>query len=102
MRASDEGFSLDAASEKGRDFPEWYLNEPYLEGFDAFYLRAFSDLSTCRSSGMALGPIPWHRILQYADHKRLNETMTEAFVTIIRGMDTAFLEHHAEKSETPT
>jgi len=72
--------------------PQWFLDEPHLYPGDVFYLKAFFDLSTCRQSGMGLGPIPWHIIVQYAKFYQLEEDVTEAFIDVIREMDTAFLE----------
>lgn len=80
--------------------PQWYLDEPHLYPGDAFYLKAFFDLSTCRQMGMGLGPIPWDKILMYAKFNGLDEDVTEAFIVIIRELDIAFIEQvNKEKSK---
>ena len=58
-------------------------------------MKSFHDLSTERSIGMSLGPIPWSKIVQYADRYQLEPDVTEAFVDIIRIMDVAFMKHNA-------
>jgi hypothetical protein len=66
---------------------------------DVFYMKAFHDLSTCRSSGMSMGPIPWTAMVTYADRYRLDYDVAEAFVDIMRSMDAAYLVHHSEQQE---
>lgn len=57
-----------------------------------FYLRAFNDLSTTRQIGMAAGPIPWDKIVQYADRVGLEPDVSMSFVRIVRRMDDTYLE----------
>ena len=90
---------MDAARAKGRPLPDWYLAEPELQPGDAFYLRAWHDLSTCRSIGMDLGPIPWTAILAYSHHLGLCDSMVETLALIVRQMDEAYREWHREESE---
>ena len=60
---------------------------------DDFYMRAFSDLSTCRDfGGGTIGPIPWHRIVQYGSRFGLDAGMMGVFSSVIRELDEAFLE----------
>ncbi len=65
-----------------------------------FYLKAFYDLSTCRSSGMGVGPIPWSAMIAYAEWYGLDRDVTEAFVDIIREMDSAYIEHTVEEQKS--
>jgi hypothetical protein len=51
---------------------------------------------------MSLGPIPWSKIVTYAKHYGLDEDVTEAFVDIIRTMDTAYMEHSAAETKKQT
>lgn len=62
-------------------------------------MKAFYDLSTCRSAGMGIGPIPWNAIIQYAGWYGLDRDVTEAFVDIIREMDSAYIEHTVEEQK---
>lgn len=90
LRCARDNFSLEAAAEKGRELPSWYLEEPQLLPGDHFYLKAFRDLHTCRSHGMSLGPIPWTAVLLYAEWIELDHDLVEPFVYIIRSMDVAY------------
>lgn len=57
---------------------------------DAFYLRAFGELDTCRSEGAGLGKIPWTAIVQYGDRAGLSPDMVDNLVLIIRMMDGTY------------
>lgn len=59
--------------------------------YDSFYLEAFNELSSSRSVGMGVGPIPTGAILKYARHYRLTERETDDFWFIIRAVDRHFL-----------
>lgn len=58
---------------------------------DELYLNAFWELSTERSYGDYLGPIPWSKIIFYGDRARLDDTMLLVFSRVIRELDEAFL-----------
>ena len=88
MRHDRDGWAVESARAKGRPLPDWYLAEPELEPSDAYYLRAWSDLSTCRT--VESGPIPWWAIQAYARHDGHSADMAEALVIIIRTMDEAY------------
>lgn len=62
-------------------------------------MLAFERLSTCRSVGMGLGPIPWRDIVAYADRVGLDRGEAGALVTIIEAMDRAYLDFHNEKED---
>ena len=66
---------------------------------EGVYLRAFRELSTTRQFGMGIGPIPWDRILLYAQWQGLDPDLTEALTVIIRCMDDVYLEWHAKDQE---
>lgn len=60
---------------------------------DDFYMRAFSELSSCRDyGGGSIGPIPWHHVIQYGSLFGLDVGMMDVFVSVIRELDEAFLE----------
>ena len=60
---------------------------------------AFRELSTCRATGMSVGPIPWTAIRTYGrDAGLAGEEMFE-FVFLIREMDEAYLRFHREREE---
>ena len=58
---------------------------------DDFYIGAFWELSSCRQFGNVLGPIPWHRIVQYADRVRLEPDVHSIFVDVIRRLDETYM-----------
>jgi len=100
LKFARDGFSVEAAIAKGRPLPSWYMDEePEIEPADSFFLRAFGDLSTCRSSGMDLGPIPWTAIVNYGERAGLEPDTIEAFVIVIRTMDGAYRKWHDAEQE---
>lgn len=96
----EEGFSLDQAVLKGRPLPEWYMEEPPTTEGDEFYLRAFNELATTRQVGLGFGPIPWDKMLAYAQVHGLEQDVTELFIYVVREMDNAFLEYEAERQKS--
>ena len=80
---------MEAAVRKGRELPQWYLDEPPGGQLDSFYLRSFWDLSSTRR--FDLGPIPWDKIVEYGLHVGLDCDMIDAFVALIRAMDAGYL-----------
>ena len=99
LRFSRDGWQVQTAQAKGRDLPEWYLDEPEIWPGDDFYLSAFYELSTTRSLAFATGPIPWHHIVGYADQAGLDEDMSGTFHAVIRAMDNAYLKWASEEAE---
>lgn len=100
MELSDKGFSIEAALAKGRELPEWYLDEPFLFPGDDFYLSAFDELTTCRHYGMEPGPIPWSSILEYGRFHELEPDVFVLFKAVVRQMDKAFLEWMKSKKDS--
>lgn len=77
--------------EKGRDPPDVFYTQPYIEEGNAFYWEAFHDLSTERQIGMGVGPIPRSAIKSYAYESGLFGDDAEQFATIIRMVDAEYL-----------
>jgi len=63
---------------------------------DHVYITAFWELSTERSYGQYLGPIPWSKIIFYGERLGLDETMVPVFTRVIRELDEAFLADQRE------
>ena len=82
---------MEAAIEKGRSLPDWYLDEPALEPGDYFYMMAFSDLNSGRQMGFGVGEIPWRDIMAYADRADLDFIMADVFKIVIRQMDRTYM-----------
>lgn len=79
--------------------PAWYLDEPFLETADFFFLRAFGDLNTCRAAGFGGGAIPWTAIVQYGDREGMDQALVDALVIIIRGMESAYNKFQDDERE---
>jgi len=62
-------------------------------------MKSFHDLGTERSIGMSLGPIPWSKIVQYADRSGLEPDVAEAFVDIMRTMDVEFMKYNTAEQK---
>lgn len=75
-----------------RPRPQWLQNAPtLLPGLD-FYFVAFNELTTCRSIGMGVGPIPWTVIQEFADREGLDGEERACLLYLIRSMDNAYLD----------
>lgn len=84
---------MDAGLEKGRQPPEWFLNEPVLpEPWQHWIMDAFWDLNTCRPSADYSASIPWDKIVQYAEFHNLDSESAIVLVDIVRMMDNAYQE----------
>jgi len=97
MRVERQLYSLEAGIRKGRELPDWFLDEPPIPPNANFFIRAFDDLSTCRDHGMGYGPIPWDRIVQYGYHAGLDDDMVEVLIRVVRRMDNKFLDQKAKE-----
>jgi hypothetical protein len=65
-----------------------------------FHWAAFADLSTDRQTGFGRGQIPGSAIRAYALWYGIDDADEfERFRGLIRGMDRAFLEWHAEREK---
>lgn len=87
---------------KGAPLPAWYLEEPEVTESDAFYIRSFWELSSCRNFGWVIGPIPWTAIRSYAVDAGLDSGMRSVFAEVIRELDEAYLswQRNQEKRRT--
>lgn len=70
--------------------------EPDIGPF-SYYLEAFSELSSCRLSGMAIGPIPMTAIVEYCRVFEVEDFYE--FHWVIRKMDNALLSIEARKGQ---
>ena len=61
------------------------------------FLSAFLDLSSCRTMGMAPGPIPWNAVHDYCDRLELDEEDREDMHFHVTRMDQVYLDHVAQK-----
>lgn len=88
---------LEQCKRERRPLPPAIQNAPDLEmGLELFY-GAFFDLTSCRSLGMGLGPIPWTAVNQYARAYGYSEEQEEDLQFYISRMDHAYMEWAAKK-----
>lgn len=99
LRYTRDGFSIKAGELKGREPPEWYLEEPDIDEFNFWFFKAFWDLDTTRSFGSSIGPIPWTTIQAWADRHELDPVTTETLTEVIRCLDGAYLEWFGKKAD---
>ena len=79
--------------------PKDVENAPVLnEGLELFY-SAFAELSTCRSFGMSVGPIPWTAIKQYSDYYEFDADLFDDLVYYIGAMDKTYIEYCDAKQQ---
>ena len=78
----------------GTALPKRIANAPTLHLGLELYYNAFWELSTCRSTGWGLGPIPWLAMREYALVYELTEDQEEDLYYFIREMDNAYVAYH--------
>jgi hypothetical protein len=80
--------------------PEAIKNAPEMEfGLELFF-AAFSDLSTCRTTGMSEGPIPYSFIVDYAEMYDIVGEQRDDLLYHVRKLDNAYLEYQSKKTKS--
>lgn len=69
----------------GKPYPKKIRDAPELELDELFYYNAFAHLDTCRA--FELGPIPYFRMMEYADQFELTIPQAERFIAILTECD---------------
>lgn len=73
-------------------------------GLELFW-EAFWELTTCRSVGFSMGPIPWLAMREYAVTFEMGGDQQDDLFYLVREMDNAYINHHkppeATKSPLP-
>lgn len=65
-----------------------------------FIVRAYAELSTCRSfGGGGPGPIPWITMLQWAEHQGIDPDATDHLIAVLRIVDSIILTRLAAEAE---
>ena len=82
--------------------PEWWDKKPPEVRGDDFYIRAFWELSSCRQFGQFVGPVPWDKIVAYAERKQLDSAMVEVLEVVIRELDEVYLSDLRENRRRQT
>ena len=96
---SRDGWAFPVRIAKGMKdaVPQWYFDgAPRLCAGSQVYIDAFWELSTERSFGDYLGPIPWSKIRLYAADLNLNRAVTTMFTLVIRELDEHYQDFTAK------
>ena len=95
-------FELLLANKPDRELPQAFLNPIRPAPHLAFIWSAFWDLSTDRSSGMGVGPIPFSAIDRFAERYGIHDLDDfDTFKALIHEMDGVYLEHASADAEEP-
>lgn len=90
---------IEQALKAGLPIPSRIENAPsILPGLELYYL-GFLELTSSRTLGMSIGPIPWIAIEQYCQLKGLDDEQTEAMHLHIVAMDTVYMKHQSKKAK---
>lgn len=60
-------------------------------------MRAFWELSSTRSFGEAIGPIPWDKIVAYGYHRGYDKATIRVLEIVIRELDEVWLKTNIER-----
>lgn len=83
----------------GIELPSKFANAPRLWPWLKLYWDAFWDLTTCRSSGLSVAPIPWSAVRDYAETFEFDDEQTSSLYFLVRAMDNAYMDYRARKKE---
>lgn len=97
LRFQRDGFSIESAIIKKRALPDWFVDAPDIEPVDNFFLKAFNDLSTMRTD---MNPIPWDKIIEYAEWHDVDRDFIDSFIEIIRIIDAFYLDWLAKEQQS--
>ncbi len=80
------------AEEQGLPIPEVIKEAPeLLPGLEIYY-KAFHRLSTTRSFGMSMGPIPWDKVEMYCVAMGYSPDAKDSVHYMISSMDGAYMD----------
>jgi hypothetical protein len=105
MKYGDTSWIETQAVKRRQPIPKFVADRPDLPECLLFFWQSFLDLSTERSIGMGPGPIPWSRIVNYANYYDIDDA--ESFIQIITEVDKAYLEAESkgnknQETKTPS
>ena len=88
---------IELALRSGQPIPKKIREAPdFPLGLELFYL-SWEELSTCRSSGFGLGPIPWLAVNDYCLTYEIEDDQREDMFYHVRQLDDAYLKFQDKK-----
>jgi hypothetical protein len=63
-------------------------------------VRAYKELSTCRSFGWGLGPIPWLAMLEWCRYHQLKPHVTDHLIHVLQLVDAETLRRERERAKS--
>ena len=78
-----------ACQKSGQPVPQAILNKPILEEGLDFYLKAYFTLDSERTHAEGARPIPWSKMVLYAETYGFAEDLLEDFVHLLTALDNA-------------
>lgn len=64
---------------------------PVMTSTDLWFLEAFYDLSSDRSVGMAVGPIPYTAIIAYVQYWQYDDQTAYMVIEIVKALDSVYM-----------
>ena len=86
----------------GLPLPERIQNAPELWPGLALYFNGYVELTSCRSIGMGVGPIPVTDIVLYCNEKGLEGEQREDFLWIVQHLDQKYLDWSSKRGKSGT
>lgn len=63
-------------------------------------MLSFGTLSGSRPIGFGgSGPIPWHRVIEFADYHSLDRELTDVLIAVVQKLDNRYLEWQREQAD---
>lgn len=81
----------------GQPIPARILDAPSLYVGLELFLNAFFDLDTERQAGLAIGPIPWSKIREYAVAFDFDSDLTDDLFYFVKALDAAHMKRQKKK-----
>ena len=70
-------------------FPE----QPTIDLHHFWLISSFYDLSTDRSMGMGIGPIPYSAIIRFITYWDLEQESADLLIEVVKAMDSLYMDH---------
>ena len=99
LRFRRDGWSVEEGFVKGREPPDWYLDEPESRRGDDLFMRAYWTLDSERPAGFGVSRIPWSRTIQYGERLGLERDVCDLLWSVVTTMDEGYIKFVTERSE---